>query len=1141
MKPISLTVAGLHSFREKQVIDFESLCEGGVFGIFGPTGSGKSSILDGMTLALYGKVERASNNTQGIMNHAENLVQVGFLFELENANGKQRFNVERTFKRTDEIRVKTGISRLTEVKDGEHTVIADKASEVNQAIQEILGLTIDDFTRAVVLPQGKFAEFLSLKGADRRQMLQRLFQLEKYGDQLSRKIKEELQEKTKLLGEIHAEQLGLGNASDMAVREAEKAYKEVLSIVGKAENTLQEMELVFEQKKKQWEWQKEREQVEEKLQTFLVEEVSIKELEATYTLAEQAETLKPLLDDLKEVEKALAQWRQKSEQDQAANVAAKESMQNSVVVYETARKKKEAELPVLLSKKEKLDRAKKLKEGLTAQQVKAVEIKNSLALKKDTLSKIELKEDKAKSMYAKAIQKQKELKEELASHSYTSARLELLQKANERKQEIVHVEKKVVENGAEVESLDKKFLEFQEENKKADENLKKGKETLVEIFENTDKHYDHASQISLSLDWLERQTEQYLLAEQKLAEDAKIHQLAMELASSLEEGEACPVCGSTNHPGLPTHQGLKEVASSKEENGLGKLPSALSLQKQENLKIKLRLEQLASELHRDLEGSKELPAPKESFEKVDKWDKEMNESDDTGGLLLEKYHRITADQKALIQDIIQLQEKKGKVDRFLKSWTDKFNETTKLSVTYKEQRDSWNQRKEASIAELKDKKDQWERTFKNEIYEEVDQSYKAAKEAEKLRGELQERINKSVDYIEAKEKELREAQEQKMEVEKAVYQEGLGLEQILNRIKEAEEEIRDIVGEKKVEDEFEQLHLTMEDLNVQERESYQRWTSSQQYSQEKEKAASQSEQMVRETGLRLENIEGKWNLALEASIFTSIDEVEKSMLSIESKGQWKKRINQYWEDRKTVEKDMARLNALIGTAMLERTEWMELQEQLQSARKVLREEIEKKSALQQNLQSLKERNERFRALEEKKDKLTEETQAYQKLQAVFKGNSFVEYLAEEQLLQISRDASERLGHLTRQRYALEMDSQGGFIIRDDANGGVRRPVSTLSGGETFLTSLALALSLSAQIQLRGEYPLQFFFLDEGFGTLDSELLDAVVTALEKLQSNHLAVGVISHVQELRARLPRRLVVTPAQSTGKGSVVTLENL
>src|SRR5690606_35793701 len=127
------------------------------------------------------------------------------------------------------------------------------------------------------------------------------------------------------------------------------------------------------------------------------------------------------------------------------------------------------------------------------------------------------------------------------------------------------------------------------------------------------------------------------------------------------------------------------------------------------------------------------------------------------------------------------------------------------------------------------------------------------------------------------------------------------------------------------------------------------------------------------------------------------------------------------------------------------------------------------------------------------------------------------------------------------RYAIEVDSAGGFIIRDDANGGVRRPVGTLSGGETFLTSLSLALALSAQIQLRGKYPLEFFFLDEGFGTLDPDLLETVVAALEKLHMDRLTVGVISHVPELRARLPRRLIVQGANVSGGGSTVLMESL
>ncbi|MGB8001654.1 MAG: AAA family ATPase, partial [Anaerobacillus sp.] len=221
MKPIRLSVSGLHSFREKQEIDFETLCQGGIFGIFGPTGSGKSSLLDAMTLALYGKVERAANNTQGIMNHAEDTLSVSFTFEL---GAHLRYRVERSYKRSGDISIRSANSRLIEIGE-ENTVLADKDRDVSQKIQEILGLTIDDFTRAVVLPQGKFAEFLSLKGTERRQMLQRLFQLEKYGDQFNRRLRARVDEKKAFLNEVIAEQTGLGEASKENLKEAKAALQ----------------------------------------------------------------------------------------------------------------------------------------------------------------------------------------------------------------------------------------------------------------------------------------------------------------------------------------------------------------------------------------------------------------------------------------------------------------------------------------------------------------------------------------------------------------------------------------------------------------------------------------------------------------------------------------------------------------------------------------------------------------------------------------------------------------------------------------------------------------------------------------------------------------------------------------------------
>ncbi|MDL0417928.1 SbcC/MukB-like Walker B domain-containing protein, partial [Clostridioides difficile] len=90
----------------------------------------------------------------------------------------------------------------------------------------------------------------------------------------------------------------------------------------------------------------------------------------------------------------------------------------------------------------------------------------------------------------------------------------------------------------------------------------------------------------------------------------------------------------------------------------------------------------------------------------------------------------------------------------------------------------------------------------------------------------------------------------------------------------------------------------------------------------------------------------------------------------------------------------------------------------------------------------------------------------------------------------------------------------------------------------FLTSLSLALALSSQIQLKGSAPLEFFFLDEGFGSLDSELLEIVIESLERLHSNNLSVGIISHVEELKNRVPVKLLVSSSEA-GIGSKVKIE--
>ena len=179
------------------------------------------------------------------------------------------------------------------------------------------------------------------------------------------------------------------------------------------------------------------------------------------------------------------------------------------------------------------------------------------------------------------------------------------------------------------------------------------------------------------------------------------------------------------------------------------------------------------------------------------------------------------------------------------------------------------------------------------------------------------------------------------------------------------------------------------------------------------------------------------------------------------------------------------------------------------------------------------------ALEEKMGQIRHKLDLLQELEGLFRGKKFVEYVARYYMEYVSREADEKLKEMTGNSLGLETDQSGMFIIRDYKNGGATRPASTLSGGETFMASLALALALSSQIQMKGAAPMELFFLDEGFGTLDEKYLEIVMEALEKIRDRKRSVGVISHVEEIKARIPVRLIVEPSRAGESGSKIHIE--
>lgn len=1111
MRPILLEIEGLQSFCGSQTIDFMNLSDTGLFGIFGPTGSGKSTILDAITLTLYGKIQRAGRGNHGIINIGMDTAKVSFVFELSGStgylNGSTRYRIDRIYsrKKGSESACEPKIARLLEDRNGVLIPVCDKTTEVNSKIEELLGLNYDDFTRAVVLPQGRFQEFLMLDNAKKREMLERIFYLDEYGGRLNDKLQRRIIKLNDILSGLEGSLSALADASDEALEEACSNVKNALIWRDASLILYNDSLLKFEDAKEVWQLEIELTDTVKKGELLREKESEIEENKNILNRSLKAADLEVYINNLNslsiELENAGESLKHNTGRQDKAKETAKKAKSDLINIKNEAAQNQ----PFLIERRTKLTEALniaeeilKTKENLklhnlnykkydTAFMSKSYEIKtfnDTLKSKIIELNdlKIQLNEFKVEPAYRRSVTDGANIEAQLAKYSVNSAAVEKRIKNGNKYLEDLRAEIKVLDNKAQNNGI-----------------LVKQRENITLI-----------GQLAKTIVSLEQRSEELtkMIEKQKCTgkdDGILLSQAALRLAGELKDGQPCPVCGSREHPEIKTDSDYL-VLSTDQMSFIEEQLKAVYNEFQENMEIFIETKKLlpdkyinfsAGDLLLTLDDIKadnrnEITAAEEIAETLRK-KKELEISADAGlKHLIETLKNIN----------YEIQENNNKLNEIKKLLPPGITASGELAAII--QKDNKSAEYSANINSLE-------------------------KEIEYLKQKTED-ITGSLNDLILKRSEALAAINSETNIETGLMQ-----------------KYSDMAGELKPEalkNEIKKINNSLESYSLIINKCEKDLTDA-------EKELSELDNKIAGLKSRISVYEGemvtnnsKLSEMLPQSGFTCIAQAMQAILPKVKSEELKNEITSYETEKTEYQSRTKLIKEKLKDRSIDEKTWLSIKEMHIKAVEDREKSISAYNIAKNQYEILSIRNEKWKECEELRQKNDRARCLYLQIQKLLraekgKDNSFIDFIAEERLRYAAAKASEILGHMTDYKYALELDPDSGFIIRDNANGGVYRPVSTLSGGEIFLVSLSLALSLSEQIQLKGKNSLEFFFLDEGFGTLDLRLLDTVADSLERISRKDRVIGLISHVPELQKRIARRLVIEPPSSQNRGSWVRIE--
>jgi len=1006
MIPVTLTIEGLYSYQERQTIDFSELTNAGLFGIFGAVGSGKSTILEAISFALYGDTERLNSREKrsyNMMNLKSNRMYIAFdFYNHEN----ELFRVTREFSRNSK--------RFEDVKAGNVVFYEWKNNEwfplEHTDAEQIIGLSYSNFKRTIIIPQGQFKEFLELGPSERTAMMKEIFQLERFDlfEKASRLNAQNNQEKALLEGQLKGYEAVSREDID-AKKEAsinlKQQYAEQQKHFDKINEEFQRLKALkqdfdtLSEKKTAFSRLEQQEPViakqEENLQLF--ERVS----KVFGQLLKDIATATSVLNTKQEELNKIRQEKLRKEEDLKS---VEQQFQEITSLFEQLSKRKTEEndweqaIRILHLTGETEQLSERLQKGKAA--VEKAENEEKVLQQQLQGMEREIALLKSKKIDSQVL---------IAAGNWFSKIQQLNENCENQKLKIKQKEK-------EIQDIEAEF---------------KTNEIVPETFESTFQ----AQQETLK-------TKQRELEAQKSA--LEVQQKLAHYSNTLQNGVPCPLCGALEHPDIAKADDvsaeLKSVLQRLEElkqteiswNDRGKLFERLADRKSQ---LQHDLKQLESHL------------------------KEIEESIHAHHQLFE-WKEFDAQKPEL------------------------FSEKQQESLLIERQTEEKNRQLEAIRAAVENQRMSIEK-------------YKKALEGFTLE------LTAKKSEIETNEKNLK----------------------ILDRtafVSVTKEESEKILNDLKIENQRieEQHKLISERRNELQKESAvldsQVEVFSQQLKSEKDKNA---------------ELNNELQAKLQQQGFTSQNEVEvilNRQLDAEAE---RKEIQDFRIQLETLRNAIADLEKKFETVVYSEERFGEETEKWQSEREKLMESNDRVVKAEMEVNRLERAFEEKRELLEKFDGFRKREEQLNVMCNLFKGAGFVQYVSSVYLKQLCDMANVRFHRMTRNQLSLHLNSDHNFEIIDYLNEGKSRSVKTLSGGQSFQVSLSLALALAESVQANAKADRNFFFIDEGFGTQDPESVNIIFETLLNLNKENKIVGIISHVEELKERMPKSLRVENDPETG----------